>query len=212
MTVQAVLQVQNLSFSYPGRHVFTGFSAEFLPGLTWVRGSNGSGKSTLLKLLCGALPALDGRIAVRGLDLATAPIEFRREVYWCGPAAMAFDHLQPAEYFAFMASLYPLFDSAAALQAADELGLGPFMSRRLREMSTGSQRKVWLCAALAANTAVVLLDEPLNALDQASLRTVRAHLARCAASGTTAWVVVSHEVLGAAAESLARRLELTEPE
>jgi len=33
MTVQAVLQVQNLSFSYPGRHVFTGFSAEFLPGL-----------------------------------------------------------------------------------------------------------------------------------------------------------------------------------
>jgi ABC-type multidrug transport system ATPase subunit len=194
----AVLQVQDLSFSYPGRHVFTGWSANFHPGLTWVRGSNGSGKSTLLKLLAGALPPLAGRIAVRGIEQAAAPLNYRREVFWCGPAAIAFDHLRPLEYFGFLLSLYPHFDGAAAQAAAADLGLTPFMGKRLRELSTGTQRKVWLAAAFAAGTAVVLLDEPLNALDMGSVRKVRARLQRCTQDVGTAWVVVSHEgLLGA---------------
>jgi ABC-type multidrug transport system ATPase subunit len=190
-----VLQVQDLSFSYPGRHVFTGWSADFAAGLTWVRGSNGSGKSTLLKLLAGALPPLAGHITVRGIAQATAPLDYRREVFWCGPAAIAFDHLRPPEYFAFLLGLYPHFDSAAAQAVAAELGLTPFMGKRLRELSTGTQRKVWLAAAFAAGTAVVLLDEPLNALDRASVRKVRTRLQACAQDSATAWVVVSHEGL-----------------
>jgi ABC-type multidrug transport system ATPase subunit len=190
-----VLQVQDLSFSYPGRPVFTGWSADFKPGLSWVRGSNGSGKSTLLKLLAGALPPLAGRIAVRGIEQAAAPLDYRRDVFWCGPAAIAFDHLRPLEYFGFLLSLYPRFDSAAAQTVAAELGLTPFMGKRLCELSTGTQRKVWLAAAFAAGTAVVLLDEPLNALDMGSVRKVRARLLRCAQDVSTAWVVVSHDGL-----------------
>ncbi len=205
-----VLQVQDLSFSYPGRHVFNGWSADFHPGLTWVRGSNGTGKSTLLKLLAGALPPLVGRLAVRGMDQATAPLDYRREVFWCGPAAIAFDHLRPLEYFAFLLSLYPRFDSVVAQTVAAELGLTPFIGKRLRELSTGTQRKVWLAAAFAAGTAVVLLDEPLNALDMASVRTVRARLQGCARDTATAWVVVSHDGLGAA-EQDASVLALDEP-
>jgi ABC-type multidrug transport system ATPase subunit len=187
--------VQDLSFSYPGRPVFTGWSADFQAGLTWVRGSNGSGKSTLLKLLAGALPPLVGRIQVRGIDQAAAPLDYRREVFWCGPAAIAFDHLRPLEYFAFLLSLYPRFDSTAAQAVAAELGLTPFMGKRLRELSTGTQRKVWLAAAFAAGTAVVLLDEPLNALDRVSVRQVRARLQRCAQDTGPAWIVVSHDGL-----------------
>jgi ABC-type multidrug transport system ATPase subunit len=209
-TSPPVLQVQDLSFSYPGRHVFTGWSADFKAGLTWVRGSNGSGKSTLLKLLAGALPPLAGRIAVRGVAQAMSPLDYRREVFWCGPAAIAFDHLRPLEYFAFLLSLYPRFDSATAQAVAAELGLTPFMGKRLRELSTGTQRKVWLAAAFAAGTGVVLLDEPLNALDMASVRSVRARLQRCALDTATAWIVVSHDGLGEA-ESAATVLALDEP-
>jgi ABC-type multidrug transport system ATPase subunit len=190
-----VLQVQDLSFSYPGRPVFTGWSADFKAGLTWVRGSNGTGKSTLLKLLAGALPPLAGRLSVRGTDQAASPLDYRRQVFWCGPAAIAFDHLRPLEYFAFLLSLYPHFDSDTAQVVAAELGLTPFMGKRLRELSTGTQRKVWLAAAFAAGAAVVLLDEPLNALDMASVRRVRARLQACTQDARTAWVVVSHEAL-----------------
>jgi len=110
-----------------------------------------------------------------------------------------------------MRGLYPRFDGDGALAFSEQIGLAPFMAKRLREMSTGTQRKVWLAAAFSAGTAVVLLDEPLIALDQASLRAVRERLARCAEDRATAWIVVSHEGLGEAAESLAQLIELEEP-
>ena len=187
------LVVQDLSFAYPGRPVFDGWSARFEPGLSWLRGRNGSGKSTLLKLLAGALPPLLGTLSVNGIDALAHPLAYRREVYWCGPGAIAFDHLRAPEYFAFLGGLYPRFDATRLQQQLDGFGLQPFLGARLSELSTGTQRKVWLAAALSAGTAVVLLDEPLNALDAASLRHLRTQLARCAADGEHAWLVASHE-------------------
>ncbi len=187
------LVVQDLSFAYPGRPVFDGWSAQFEPGLTWLRGRNGSGKSTLLKLLAGALPPLLGTLAVNGIGAAARPLDYRREVFWCGPGAIAFDHLRPPEYFAFLGSLYPRFDPLSAATHADAFGLRPFVGSRLAALSTGTQRKVWLAAALAAGTGAVLLDEPLNALDPPSLAHLHGALADAAGDGRQAWVIASHE-------------------
>lgn len=196
-----VLTLRELAFSYPGRHVFTHLSLEAAPGLTWVRGSNGSGKSTLLKLIAGALTPTLGELRVRGVDSRVRPLDYRREVFWCGPGPIAFDHLRPAEYFAFVQGLYPSFDAALLPPHVERLGLQPFLGKRLRELSTGTQRKVALAAAMAVGSTVVLLDEPLAALDQSSVQHVRDELARVAAVGTATgrvWIVVSHDDLGAA--------------
>jgi ABC-2 type transport system ATP-binding protein len=187
------LTADDLSFSYPARHVFTRWSARFEPGLTWLRGGNGSGKSTLLKLLAGALPPLSGRLVAAGIDAAQDPLGYRRKVFWCGPGAIVFDHLRPDEFFAFMQSLYPHWDSAEAAAQAQAFGLAPHFGQRLAALSTGTQRKVWLAAALAAGTAVLLLDEPLNALDAASLAHLQLQLAAAAARRSAAVVVASHE-------------------
>jgi ABC-type multidrug transport system ATPase subunit len=195
-----VLQVEGLSFSYPGRHVFLHWSMDFAPGLTWIRGSNGSGKSTLLKLLAGALPPLTGRLRVRGIDEALRPLDYRREVFWCGPAAIPFDHLRPTEYFGFLRTLYPRFDAGAIGAHVEGLGLKPFLHKRLGELSTGTQRKVWLAAALVAGSAVVLLDEPLSALDSSSMRYTLDQIELAAAETERSWIVASHESLGNAGD------------
>jgi ABC-type multidrug transport system ATPase subunit len=194
----AVLQATSLDFRYPARPVFTHWSAEFPAGVTWLRGSNGAGKSTLLRLLAGALTPQGGRLVASGIDAATQPLGYRREVFWCGPGAIAFDHLVPAEYFGFIRGLYPRFDAGALPAHLDALGLSSSSGSRLSALSTGTQRKVWLAAALVAGTSVVLLDEPLNALDRASLAYVRDQLARCAVKRDAAWIVASHEPIGPA--------------
>ncbi len=188
-----VLQVRALSFSYAQQHVFTHWSAEIGPGLTWLRGPNGCGKSTLLKLLGGALPPLTGQLAVRGLDAAADPLGYRREVFWCGPGAIAFDHLRPLEYAAFLQSLFPRFDRAALDGWLQGFGLAPFLGTRIAALSTGTQRKLALATAAVSGCAVVLLDEPLNALDTASLAHLRSGLQAAHARATQAWLVASHE-------------------
>lgn len=205
-----VLRVQRLSFSYPARHVFNGWSADFGAGLSWVRGGNGSGKSTLLQLMAGALPAHAGRLSVLGIDSEQRPLDYRREVFWCGAGAIAFDHLRAPEYFGFMRGLYPRFDVAALREHIAGFGLAPHLDLRLSTLSTGTQRKVWLAAALVAGTAAVLIDEPVNALDAASLTHLHSVLLRCAADPARAWIVTSHEPLGACGD-LATCLDLPEP-
>lgn len=202
------MQVKNLSFSYPGRHVFTGFSHDFAPGLTWLRGSNGCGKSTLLQLLCGALEPTAGDLAVGAVRLAAQPLAYRQAVFWCGPGPVVFDHLSPSEYFGFMRSLYPCVDETALGQHVGGLGLTPFVDKPLSTLSSGMQRKVWLAMALSAGATVTLMDEPLNALDAASCTHFLDALLQCAQQKDRTWIVTSHEALGTASR-LAHVLELS---
>lgn len=198
-----VLAIEALSFSYPHRHVFTRWSAQLMPGLTWLKGSNGCGKSTLLKLLAGALVPTHGRLLLQGRHQPRQGQAFRQQVFWCGPDRIAFDHLTPWEYWGFMRTLYPSFDEVRLRAMLPLLGLAPHVQRPLRELSTGTQRKVWVLAALCAGTALTLLDEPLNALDAASLVCIRQALAECAQQALSgsprAWLLTSHEDIGPAA-------------
>jgi ABC-type multidrug transport system ATPase subunit len=201
------MQVRDLTFSWPGRHVFTAWSADFAPGLTWLQGANGTGKSTLLRLLVGSLPALTGSVRLHApgappLDAAANPLAWKREVFWCGPGGIAFDHLTPPEYFGFLLGLYPRFDAEALERHIAGFALAPHLRTRIAALSTGTQRKVWLAAALAVGTRVRLLDEPLNALDVASLDHLQEALGQAATQSTTIWIVASHSHPAAGARTV----------
>ena len=205
-----VLSAHDLVFSWPARHVFNRWSADFGAGLTWLTGANGSGKSTLLQILAGAVAPQAGRLAVRGIDAAADPVAYRREVFFCGPGAIAFDHLRPPEYFAFMRGLYPRFDEAALQRQIDAFALAPHFDMPLAALSTGTQRKVWVAAALVAGTAAVLLDEPAAGLDRDALAHLQEELRRGADDAAAAWIVASHESLGPAG-ARANNLALAPP-
>lgn len=209
MTTPCRLHVAQLCFAYPGRPLFDEWSHDFRAGLTWVRGKNGDGKSTLLRLLGGALSPRSGTLTVQKTDAESDPQGYRRQVFWCGPERLVFDHLSPVEFFGFMAHLFPSFDPCALAQHATGFQLTEHLHGRLRGLSTGTQRKVWVAAALAAGTVVTLLDEPANGMDADALQYLHQVLQQRAADTHRATVIVSHDGLGPA-EAMADQVDLTQ--
>lgn len=201
MSETACLRWQDLSFSYPERHVLTGASGRIGPGLHWLQGANGSGKSTLLKLLAGVLRPSWGRCELRGPDgrwLApdVDPLAWRRELCWCGPGPLAFDHLSIDQLLAWLPTLYPPFDRRLAERLLSDWALATWRTQPLSTLSTGNQRKAALIAVLSAGTRLRLIDEPFNALDPAA-RAVLAEVLRELAPQAV-WLVASHEWVGPA--------------
>lgn len=197
MTTTPFLHCEALSFAYPGsRRVVDLWTYGFTTGLCWLRGANGTGKSTRLKLLAGALAPQYGSVQLQGLDLSKQPLDYRRQVAWVGAEPPAFEHLNPAERFAFLAGLYPRADAAEWRAHVEGFGLTPFLAQPMSELSTGTQHKAALAAALALQTPLLLLDEPLNALDAASVDYLRGLMRLAALASDRLWLVVSHEDLG----------------
>lgn len=191
-----LLATTSLSFAYERRRVVDLWSQDFGPGLCWLRGPNGTGKSTRLKLLAGALQPQWGTARIGDIDLVQQPLQYRREVFFVAAEPPPFEHLSPSERFGFLARLYPNSDAAAWQRHVDGFGLQPFLNQPLRALSTGTQHKAALAAALALGTRVLLLDEPLIALDAASHEHLRTALAEAANWRERLCLVVSHEALG----------------
>lgn len=189
------ITASDLFFSYPDRHVFNGSNFNFEPGATWLQGGNGSGKSTLLKLLAGVLEPQAGTLTANGVGAEKDPLEYRKQVFWCGPDDLPFNHLQAIEYLSFIASLYPKSDTCELDRHLEGLGLRAHLQTRIERLSTGTKKKVWHAAALISGTPVALLDEPLNAVDNDSATYLLAQLNDDVRRGQRCWVVTSHEPL-----------------
>jgi len=131
-------------------------------------GRTGSGKTTLLETLVGLLPPTSGRIVLDGVDVTELRPADRKLGYVPQDGAL-FPHLNVAQHLAFG----PRFrgwsrsdvDERVA-ELAELLGLGPLLARRPRGLSGGERQRVALGRALAARPSVLLLDEPLSAVDE----------------------------------------------
>jgi ABC-2 type transport system ATP-binding protein len=169
-TLPPILQLQDLSFAYPGQPALaSGWSASVGEGVTLLYGDTGSGKSTLLRVIAGALPSASGRLTLAGARLDTAPEAYKRNVFFCDPAAEAFDQITARACTATLSEGDAGFDAALWQVLVEGFSLAPHIDKPMYMLSTGSKRKVGLAAALASGRALVLLDEPEGALDARSI-------------------------------------------
>ena len=163
-------------------------------------GPNGAGKSSLLRALAG-LEHVDGRIVIDGADVTRRPPE-ERPLAWVPQRGALFPHLSVLDNVAF--GIGRRRGRPAARQWLERLGIGALRDRRPAQLSGGQAQKVALARALARRPRLLLLDEPLSALDAAARtdvrRTLRAHLREF--DGVT--VLVTHDAVDAA--TLADRL------
>lgn len=188
----AILQVRDVCFSYPGRVLFSNWSADIPSGITLVRGDDGSGKSTLLRLLAGVVPAETGELEIHGIRLRDAPEPYRAQAFFIEPRTEAFDALTPPQFFEAQRLRYPAFDKQTLDRLVAGLALDEHSGKQLFMLSTGSRRKVFLAAAFASGAALTLLDMPFAALDKASIGCLLGELQKAAAHTGRAWVLADY--------------------
>ena len=191
-----LLQVNGLTFQVPQRALFSNWSVSIGPGVTLVLGGESSGKTSLLRLLAGDLVAQAGSLQIRGVSLQAKPEAYRQQVFWIDPRTDVFDAISANQLFAQQRAKWPDFlppESPAWGELLAGLSLVEHLDKPLYMLSTGSKRKVWLAAAFASGAVVILLDDPLAALDKASIRYVQQLLAAAAGQGDRACVLAQYE-------------------
>lgn len=187
----AVLQVDGWTFAYPGRLLLSQWSVRVLPGVSLLQGGDGAGKTTVLRLMGGALRAQAGTARLRGRPLGQA---VAGDVFWLEPRSVQRDGPSAAELFAQWPGRCPLWNADALARHVDGFGLEGHLHKPMEQLSTGSQRKVWMAAALASGAALTLIDEPVAGLDKPSISYLQHALAQEAAQARRSGraIVVAH--------------------
>lgn len=131
-------------------------------------GSSGCGKSTLLRMLAGFETPTKGRILLGGQDVANMP-PYERPVNMMFQSYALFPHLNIWENVAFGLKREGLPKDEVAKRTDEMLGLvqlTPYAKRKPHQLSGGQQQRVALARSLAKKPKLLLLDEPLGALDK----------------------------------------------
>ena len=177
-------------------------------------GPNGSGKTTTLDVISGLLPLDSGHVRVGGTTWADAHTTLPPQQRRTGLVAathLLFPHLSALENVAFGPRSRGMRRSEARARAQaelDSLGIGDLADRRPGALSNGQAQRTALARALATDPAVLLLDEPLSALDPTTRAEVRAGLAHRLTGFEGVTVLVTHDPLDAL--TLADRLVFLE--
>ena len=163
-----------------------------LTGVTVLFGPSGSGKTTLLRLLAGLEKPDSGSIVFRGKAWHQLSPQKRRTGFLFQDYAL-FPHLTVAQNVAYAGP------RATAEGLMDAFGLSEFAHRLPRAISGGQQQRTALARALAASPELLLLDEPLSALDAPTRLRMRYELRRLLLAGGVPSIVVTHDRMEAVA-------------
>lgn len=166
-------------------------------------GESGAGKTTLLRCFNRMVDPDEGRVLVGDLDVRTLdPVTLRRRIGYVPQHGGLMPHWRVLRNVALVPSLIGMTDPddrAASALARVGLSVDRFRARYPHELSGGQRQRVALARALAAEPAVILLDEPFGALDAITRAELRESFAELRGSLTVTTLLVTHDLVEAAA-------------
>jgi len=188
--------LEDLRRTYGVVNALDGLTLDVAPGeLVALLGPSGCGKTTALRGLAGLEDLDGGRVVVGGEDLTNVPTN-KRDMGMVFQAYSLFPHLTAVENVAFglrMRKVSGAERRRRALESLELVGLGELADRYAGEMSGGQQQRVALARALAIRPRVLLLDEPLSALDARVRAQLREEIRRIQLEVGTTALFVTHD-------------------
>jgi len=190
------IQLEGLTKAF-GEHVaVAGIDVDMPPGEFFtLLGPSGCGKTTTLRMIAGFEQPTSGRIMLDGTDVARVP-PHRRNVNTVFQSYALFPHLDVTKNVAFGLKYQKLEKSERAKRVAEALelvNLTEFAHRKADQLSGGQQQRVALARALVLQPRVLLLDEPLGALDAKLRKTLQVELKALQAELGITFVFVTHD-------------------
>ena len=190
------LDVAGLTVRYGGATALEGLDLGIGKGELFVLlGGSGSGKTTLLRTLAGFIAPAAGRITLGGRDITALP-PHRRPVNTMFQSYALFPHMSVAANVGFGLRRQGMDRTDAARRVAELLALlrmEAFANRRPDALSGGQRQRVALARSLAPQPELLLLDEPLSALDRGLRDATRTELVRVQRQLGTTFVLVTHD-------------------
>lgn len=162
-----MLTINNISFSYNKRYgdLFHYFSLELNAGNVYgLLGKNGAGKSTLIYLMTGLLTPKSGEALLDGVNVRKRLPKTMSDIFLV-PEEFELPRLSLKQYVDLNAPFYPNFSKEDMQRYLDIFEMGGDMNVNLNALSMGQKKKVFMAFAFAANTRVLIMDEPTNGLD-----------------------------------------------
>jgi putative spermidine/putrescine transport system ATP-binding protein len=197
MTTNSVaVQMTDLTRVYGSVRALDGLTLHIEPGeFVALLGPSGCGKTTALRILAGLDEASSGAVAVGGRDITSVPAN-KRDMGMVFQAYSLFPHLtalQNVEFGLKMRGRAKADRARRAAQMLDLVGLSAHLNKFAAELSGGQQQRVALARALAIEPSVLLLDEPLSALDAKVRIQLRDEIRRVQLEVGTTTLFVTHD-------------------
>ncbi|GHT64163.1 ABC transporter ATP-binding protein [Bacteroidia bacterium] len=160
-----LIQFENVDFSYVKKApLLTNLDLQVTPGhIHGLLGKNGEGKSTLLKLIAGLVFPQKGKIEVMGFTPQKRNPVMLRDIFFF-PEELPVFSLKIADFQKAYAPFYPNFSAEQFDNYLKEFEI-PSKDFKLNKLSYGQKKKVLVAFGLAANTKILLMDEPTNGMD-----------------------------------------------
>src|SRR6476620_4725324 len=196
MTTGVAVELNELTRVYGTVKALDGLTLHIEPGeLVALLGPSGCGKTPAMRILAGLDEATSGTVSVDGEDLTRVPAN-KRDMGMVFQAYSLFPHLTVLDNVAFGLKMRGKDKNERTSRAADMLdlvGLSAHKHKYASELSGGQQQRVALARALAIQPRVLLLDEPLSALDAKVRAQLRDEIRRVQLEVGTTTLFVTHD-------------------
>lgn len=189
-----MLQLKNISKSYDGVSILKNINLEIEEGeIVSILGPSGSGKTTLLNLILGLVDVDEGNIIYNGKDLTNVPMEERGFNIVFQDYAL-FPHLNAYQNITYGLKNKP---DISTKEEVDDLirllGLEEHLSKKIDQLSGGQKQRVALARTMVMKPKILLLDEPLSALDGVIKESIKDRIKTIAKEYHLTTIIVTHD-------------------